>query len=228
VPVSVVTPVPACVREPLPVIAPAKETTSLRLKTSPALLVMLPATLPAVPPSPICRVPALIVVPPVVGAVRCQRGAARTHLVDRSAATDRAGKGDGVRAVEGQDSVVDHIARDRTGGAATSQLQGTSSNRRAARVGVVGSQRRGAWAQLRHRAASDDAAIERQAIGAVEDKSSVIEHEARDRAGGTTSTELQCTRRDLRAPRIRVCCRLKVRVPAPMCPTTPEPLMTPG
>jgi hypothetical protein len=35
------------------------------LKVSAALLTTLPVTLPAVPPLPICSVPALIVVPPV-------------------------------------------------------------------------------------------------------------------------------------------------------------------
>jgi hypothetical protein len=35
------------------------------LNTSALLLVILPVTLPVVPPSPICRVPALIVVVPV-------------------------------------------------------------------------------------------------------------------------------------------------------------------
>jgi hypothetical protein len=35
------------------------------LKVSAALLTMLPVTLPVVPPLPSCRMPALIVVPPV-------------------------------------------------------------------------------------------------------------------------------------------------------------------
>ena len=44
---------------------PAKVTLSVRLKTRAALSVTLPAIEPVVPPLPICRVPAVMVVPPV-------------------------------------------------------------------------------------------------------------------------------------------------------------------
>ena len=49
----------------VPLMTPRKVSASLRLKTRVPLSTMSPATLPVVPPSPICSVPALIVVPPV-------------------------------------------------------------------------------------------------------------------------------------------------------------------
>ena len=64
-PVSVVVPAPSFVTLPDPLIAPPKAEASLRLKISAALFTTLPARLPAVPPAPTCRVPALTVVPPL-------------------------------------------------------------------------------------------------------------------------------------------------------------------
>jgi len=49
----------------LPLMTLPKVTASERLKISAVLLVMLPSTEPVVPPSPICKLPAEIVVPPV-------------------------------------------------------------------------------------------------------------------------------------------------------------------
>ncbi len=48
----------------MPLMLPAKVVSTLRLNTSAALLVMLPRMLPAAVPSPICKVPPLMVVPP--------------------------------------------------------------------------------------------------------------------------------------------------------------------
>jgi hypothetical protein len=64
--VNVSVPAPSLVSEPLPEITFPKEMASLRLKVRFALLVTLPLTLiePTVPPAPIERVPAVIVVPP--------------------------------------------------------------------------------------------------------------------------------------------------------------------
>ena len=57
-------PLPFWASEPLPEMAPAKVTSSLRLKARAALLVTLPANAPDVPPLPICSVPAATMVPP--------------------------------------------------------------------------------------------------------------------------------------------------------------------
>ena len=53
------------VTAPVPLIAPAYVKSSLRLKTSVALLVTLPSMLPVATPAPNCKVPAETVVPPV-------------------------------------------------------------------------------------------------------------------------------------------------------------------
>ena len=58
-------PVPELGERPVPEMTPAKVRASARLKISVPLLVTLPVIEPVVPPLPICRVPALIVVPPV-------------------------------------------------------------------------------------------------------------------------------------------------------------------
>ena len=63
-PVSAVVPVPACVTVPVPLIAPGTVRVSVRLKLKAALLTMFPVRLPAVPPAPICSVPAEMVTPP--------------------------------------------------------------------------------------------------------------------------------------------------------------------
>ena len=62
---SVSVPVPDWVSDPVPETMPAKVTLSERLKTNVPLFVTLPMIEPDVPPLPICRVPALMVVPPV-------------------------------------------------------------------------------------------------------------------------------------------------------------------
>jgi hypothetical protein len=62
--VSVRVLLPDLVTAPVPEIAPAKLTESLRLKTSVALFVTSPTIAPTVPPAPTLRVPALIAVPP--------------------------------------------------------------------------------------------------------------------------------------------------------------------
>ncbi len=64
-PLRVVVPVPTCDRAPVPLIAPARLRSLLRLKTSVPLLVTSPTMLPEVPPLPSCKVPAVMVVPPV-------------------------------------------------------------------------------------------------------------------------------------------------------------------
>ena len=64
-PLSVNVPEPALVTDPLPLITPAYEKSLDRLKASAALLSTSPVMLPLVPPTPIRRVPALMVVPPV-------------------------------------------------------------------------------------------------------------------------------------------------------------------
>src|SRR5882724_10887278 len=64
-PVSVAVPPPIWVRAPVPVIAPPTVIASERLNARVALLVMLPVIEPEVPPLPICRVPAEMVVVPV-------------------------------------------------------------------------------------------------------------------------------------------------------------------
>ena len=56
-------PAPACVSEPLPLTMPLWVSALERLYTSAPVLVMEPDTLPVVPPSPICSVPALMVAP---------------------------------------------------------------------------------------------------------------------------------------------------------------------
>ena len=64
-PVSVSVPLPNLVRPPVPEMMSPYEMLSDRLKASVPLFVMLPVTEPVVPPLPMVRVPALIVVPPV-------------------------------------------------------------------------------------------------------------------------------------------------------------------
>ena len=64
-PVSVRVPLPAWVSAPVPLSTPAKLVGSERSNTSVALSSTLPAMLPVVPPLPTCKVPALMVVPPV-------------------------------------------------------------------------------------------------------------------------------------------------------------------
>ena len=64
-PVSDVVPAPIWFTAPVPEITPETVTASDRLKAKVALLTMLPVpSVPAVPPSPTCRVPAEIVVVP--------------------------------------------------------------------------------------------------------------------------------------------------------------------
>ena len=58
-------PVPDFVKAPVPLIAPEKVNSSLRLKARVPLLFTLPVMLPLVLPAPSCKVPAEIVVPPV-------------------------------------------------------------------------------------------------------------------------------------------------------------------
>ncbi|CAM5204718.1 hypothetical protein BTHI11S_06332 [Bosea thiooxidans] len=58
-------PAPVLVRLPEPEIVPPKLKSSSRLKISEPLLVTVPEIEPEVPPFPICKVPALIVVPPL-------------------------------------------------------------------------------------------------------------------------------------------------------------------
>ncbi|MNV26685.1 hypothetical protein D3C71_1178100 [compost metagenome] len=58
-------PVPVFVTLPTPLMLPAKAVPLARLKTSVAWLVTSPVMLPLLPPLPICKVPALTVVPPV-------------------------------------------------------------------------------------------------------------------------------------------------------------------
>ena len=66
VPVSVVVPAPACTRLPLPLITLATVNALLRLNLSVALSVTAPVpSVPAAPPAPTSRVPALTVVVPV-------------------------------------------------------------------------------------------------------------------------------------------------------------------
>ena len=55
---------PDLVTAPLPEIAPAKVTASLRLKVSVESLVTLPTISPEVPPAPTLNAPPLMVVPP--------------------------------------------------------------------------------------------------------------------------------------------------------------------
>jgi hypothetical protein len=63
-PVRTISPVPVCCTEPVPEMMPLKIAVVDRAKASVALLTMLPLSEPLVP-APICRVPPLIVVPPV-------------------------------------------------------------------------------------------------------------------------------------------------------------------
>jgi hypothetical protein len=64
-PLSVSVPVPAWVTIPaVPEMTPAKVMLSERLKVSVPVLATLPVIEPVVPPLPICRIPALMVVPP--------------------------------------------------------------------------------------------------------------------------------------------------------------------
>ena len=63
--VKVVLPVPACCTAPVPEIAPEKVTASDLLKARPELSITLPAIDPVVPPLPSCRMPLLMVVPPL-------------------------------------------------------------------------------------------------------------------------------------------------------------------
>ena len=64
-PESVSVPAPELVTVPLPEMTPAYVRASERLTISAALLAMLPAMLPEVPPVPMLSVPALIVVVPL-------------------------------------------------------------------------------------------------------------------------------------------------------------------
>ena len=65
-PASVVSPVPACTSEPVPDTTLLSVKASDRLIANDALFVTLPVpSEPVAPPSPICSVPALIVVPPM-------------------------------------------------------------------------------------------------------------------------------------------------------------------
>ena len=64
-PLKVSAPLPDWVRLPVPLITPLRATASERLTTRAALLSTLPAMLPLAPPAPNCKLPALMVVPPV-------------------------------------------------------------------------------------------------------------------------------------------------------------------
>ena len=63
--VSMVMPLPISHTPPVPEITPGNVTVSHRSKASVPLSVTLPTMTPVVPPLPSCRVPALMVVPPV-------------------------------------------------------------------------------------------------------------------------------------------------------------------
>ena len=58
-------PAPCLSTEPVPLMLPSKVMLSERLKIRAALSVTLPVIEPVVPPLPICRVPAAMVVPPL-------------------------------------------------------------------------------------------------------------------------------------------------------------------
>ena len=60
-----VVPLPFCWKAPVPDMAPSKVNTSERLIANVPLSTTSPAIDPLAPPLPSCRVPALIVVPPV-------------------------------------------------------------------------------------------------------------------------------------------------------------------
>ena len=60
-----VAPVPFCSNAPMPEITPPKVKTSEQLMAKTLSLTTSPTIDPLVPPSPICKVPAEIVVPPV-------------------------------------------------------------------------------------------------------------------------------------------------------------------
>jgi hypothetical protein len=64
-PVSTVVPAPIWLMAPVPLRTPPTSSVSDRLNASAPLLTTSPAMLPVLPPLPICRVPALIVVPPL-------------------------------------------------------------------------------------------------------------------------------------------------------------------
>ena len=60
-----VVPEPAWMNDPEPEMVLVKVTVSERFRASVPSLVMLPTMEPVVPPSPICRVPRVMTVPPV-------------------------------------------------------------------------------------------------------------------------------------------------------------------
>jgi hypothetical protein len=63
--VKIVVPAPFCWNSPLPEITPPNVNVSERLMAKVPLFVTLPTIDPFAPPSPSCKVPPVIVVPPV-------------------------------------------------------------------------------------------------------------------------------------------------------------------
>ena len=181
-----------CRRPPVPLIAPSNVTESARLNASTPLVVTLPTMLPSRPPSPICRVPAVIIVPPeyvfapvnaVIPAPACSR--APVPLITPL----NVGR---VGSVERKHAIVGHITGMLPVVPPSPRTQATGADCRAAGVRVRSRQRRRPGTHLNDSAGAADLPIHRERIAAIEREYAVIDDVACTQSSGRASiTNLQ-------------------------------------
>src|ERR1700722_9550852 len=100
--------------------------------------------------------------------------------------------------VKRQRSVVGHVADDAAGCAAIAKLECPSSDRRTARIAVVGGQDGRACADLIDRTCPRDQAREGHRIAAVEGERAVVDGVADDAPGRAAIAKLECPGSDRR------------------------------
>ena len=115
----------------------------------------------------------------IVGGEDCGAG---SDLCHGAGTGDDTAEGHGVGAVESEHTIVEHVAHNAAAGAAVAEMQGAGRDRRAAAVGVVGGEHRGAGADVGQGAGPRDDAGEGHGVGAVEGEHTVVEHVADDAA----------------------------------------------
>src|SRR5579871_4582359 len=162
--VRIVVPVPSCLNAPLPEITPESVLLPESSSANVALSLILPVIEPLLVPSPSCKVPALIVVPPI-GVGRGQDRGAGAELLECAATGDQSSEGKRVGTIDGERGIIGYVAGDRPCATSVAELQGAGADRGAAAIGVGRGQDRGAGAELLECAAAGDHARKRVAAG---------------------------------------------------------------
>ena len=140
-----------------------------------------------------------------VGVGAREDGRAASHLVKVSAATDDAVERELVLPVEGEHAVVAHVADQRPTGAAVSELQRASLDRRAARIRVRASKNQRPGTHLLERPGAAESAADRQRVAAVEGERAVVDEGARtELPGGAAVSDLERAALDRRRSGVAV------------------------